>query len=326
MKFNIKRLMALFATGFFITTSGYSETSRNQIDCQLEETIVVNQKDDMFKNSSLLYKNRKFYYSGCGPSSIANSIILAFDYEGDIDNLIRETLYLFCYNHKPKNETIRVKNLSLLDNNNSFLDDNSDDYPLYNELINNYDGKIIYTNEIDIHYLNKLDDNIMLLDYGSFDLDSLLDKAWLLYENGYYDTEIIINCLSAGSKNGDGPFRTENGHYFCLYLNVSSFIEDGSFYIIDSLPRALFNENGYNKQYDFCNDKYQNKFKEFNKYFSCERINQGVIKINTSDMCSDLSNNKKSWKEFMKKRMKYLYLGGTVGIIINIQNTKLKRK
>ena len=331
---NIKKLISLLTTSIMLITPSISKSESNKftdLDYHLMETITIAQNSDFIKNSGMRYNSKNFWQNGCGPSSIINSLILGLDF-GDQNAVIefsQEVLRIFAIKHKPQERSIKVTEGIALDLDQSdYIIKHKEEFPIMYSLLTQYDGEIEYiTKKIKPETVfNKISDgNTLILGKAALqeELSNYLDLAYDLYQRGYYDAEIIINCVQVGKEEWNRPFKTKYGHYCTYYFNVKQLIEEGAFYLIDSLPRALEGEpfgkqEIYTQQYAFVGNK---SYKTFNNTFTCERINPTIIKININEI-QEFRNitNKQEFINFMISKMKCLDLGGNVGIVISIPN------
>lgn len=61
-----------------------------------------------------------------------------------------------------------------------------------------------------------------------------------LHERGIDEATLCLACIGAGTKCSGAPLRTgQSGHYLTVFFHVGSFAEDGTVYVLDSLPGRL---------------------------------------------------------------------------------------
>ena len=125
--------------------------------------------------------------------------------------------------------------------------------------------------------------------------DYIIEIVNTLYKYRKYDTNLIFAHIAGGTITTDAPFRSgKAGHYMTFTINVKDFYENGTIYLLDSLPRALENEKigegtRYKTYYDFVSDK--KTFKEFNNVYNVTRVSDNVLKIElTEEKLSTIHN------------------------------------
>ena len=98
------------------------------------------------------------------------------------------------------------------------------------------------------------------------------------------DATLILAYAGAGLDSSTAPLRSgASGHYLTVLLHVGSFIQNGTVYVLDSLPRALPGEPCgykylYRSAYAFPQAPDEEP-DEFNARYIALRISPTVIKL-----------------------------------------------
>jgi len=108
--------------------------------------------------------------------------------------------------------------------------------------------------------------------------------AYALHDMGMDNSTIILTRAEVGKDTHGSPMRSgKYGHYLTPMLHVGAFVESGAVYILDSLPRALENEESgglLRSRYHFPEDR---KDSPFNSTFSSARISPTIIKLTLTE-------------------------------------------
>lgn len=109
----------------------------------------------------------------------------------------------------------------------------------------------------------------------------LIDLAAKLCERGHPDARFVLFVASVGTDATDAPLRSgKGGHYVTIYFQAEEFHQDGTMYLLDSLPRALpgdvsgFFEH-YPSQYPFTTRRTD----PFGNTYDATRITDPVIQF-----------------------------------------------
>ena len=297
INFNMKRLIATLMVGFVLSGSIKGEVHASETSDYLSNISIISQTEERFQNKDYKHFSYSFENSGCGPSSITNSLLTLFNVT-DYDvagELTEEVLRLVCDGHNKKNN-VSLSNLSLLDlDNESYLKNKAEFYPNLYKMITNYSGDIIYMDKI-----LKKDDLVDYLNEGTSDYtfiyklnmsenwQYIIDMVNTLYKNEKYDANMIFTFTSGGTVRTSGPFRSgKSGHYVSFVINVKDFYENGTIYMLDSNPRGLKGEKigdgtRYKYRYDFVN-KGLKIFDEFRETYNATRIADNVLAFELND-------------------------------------------
>lgn len=263
-----------------------------------DDLAILSQWDERFLDRDFYYNNNHFRFGGCGPASVTNALIAVLgvtdqDLAGGIE---RDVLYMLT-NRRPAQSGIILSNLSYLGTfgTSSELDGR---YPSLSQAVQEYGGRFLYTDgKVTPETLAEVLPTIngrKTLYHGTLAHENrwanLCGMVRVLAENDYEDAVIVLGRLGAGTSTTQGPFRSGSaGHYLGLYLSVREFREEGVFYVLDSLPRALAGEDyapntpPYMLPYDFVGpQKYSTSLEEFSLNFSVERVQTTIVRVRPS--------------------------------------------
>lgn len=211
----------------------------------MESLSVISQMDVAFRARSFDYTGSGFMFGGCGPSSISNALIgtLGITEHDDAVTLVHDLLYLMT--EDPFHKRIVPGRLSTLAKSQQLKK-----FPFLHDLLSEYEGHIFYQQKRftveDIQ--SALSDATPALFVGQTgmkpaDWDWVRDVVEMLYESGYKSTRLCIGFLGGGTSTTSAPFNSgTSGHYITFCIPVDEFLESGTFYLLDSLPRALDGE------------------------------------------------------------------------------------
>jgi len=249
---------------------------------QTEEGGKLTYKPGNNGHAKLVYEN------GCGPSSITNQLITGF---GVTD---KETVTLL---YKEVLDLTEEKGLNWV---RSIHDPNKfKNYPTIQKLISEYDGNIISADG---------DVNKYLADY-TFDItkptmivgkakistekdgkntnDPLVELMKTLHNKGV-DANVIFSGISSGRDTMSRPVRGgSDGHYVSLFINSNEFIQENSFYLVDSQPKNLFGEELFNHDYAFTLNSEKKTFEKFNNNWEAFRVSNNTVKFQRTTLDSN---------------------------------------
>lgn len=254
-------LLATLLTGCMIPAS-QAEGAAKSIDERAASWKLVAQNAPFYaKNPDYYYKGSNLWSRGCGPCSVANALIAAFDVEDETvaQQVMLETLYLVSDRHKPKDNGMDPANIGLLPSVTSA------EYPVLTEQCSHF-GLIEYSDK-NIHLDFVQQRTAAALDMGkpallmahtraSEQWAEYVDMCRWLYDQGLEDAMLIASFMSAGTESVETPFGVgQSGHYLTFLIHVGEFQRHGTVYLLDSLPRGISRaeraERGYNLVYPF---------------------------------------------------------------------------
>ncbi len=256
-------------------------------DTLLAEYGMVDQKDERWKNFK--YGNGTLGGGGCGPSSVANALIVSF---GITDPDKVKALVLECAKLGGAGSSV----VEYLTNGKK----RSDKYPTLNGIIDNAGGPIYYMggsgNKV-VNYINsnppKDGQKVYLIGKMSFQSGGRNDSSYAnvinivdtLYKYAP-NTNITFFGMAGGTGGRAFGSKSDSGHYVSLLINVKDFKENNTVYLLDSYPRRLPGEsnNGeYWGDYNFTAKPNYGDFKKVNAAFKFTHLSRDVVKITVAD-------------------------------------------
>lgn len=257
-------------------------------DAVVSAYAIVSQRDARFnRGKRYLYNNDQLSVRGCGPCSIANMLISAFRVtdEEEAAKLLYETIVFMCGRLAPATHHLTVRNLADIAEG---LD--PDLCPTLFALRQDRGGMYSYLDDpVGADYLAQavspaLQEGTPALAIAKIDLtDSwreVIRMCTWLHDQGRDDAQVIVSYATAGTGTTKGPFRTESGHFLTYLFRVGEYMRSGSFYLLDSLPRALktevYNKPPYWTRYAFVKGYI---FTPFREAFTPTRLRETVIRF-----------------------------------------------
>lgn len=258
------------------------------------DLAILSQWDERFQDETFRYGTAYFRYGGCGPASVANGIIAALDItdQDQAAGILRDVLYLLTKS-LPKKNRVFISHLNYLTATKGVLTELNERYPWLNRAVRDFGGTILYHNGFinakTLPALLPTANDIPVVIHGDFTSDNrwttIREVIQTLTDAGYEDARIVLAFLPAGTYDTQSPFRSGTvGHYLSICVPMADFLETGEFYVLDSLPRALYKEafgqdETFITQYDFAGpQKFFNSLDEFNTLFRVERVTDTIVK------------------------------------------------
>ena len=257
------------------------------VDQQVQQLAIMFQRDEPF--FGVPYNKDYLNGRGCQPISMANGLIAAFgvtDYDTAVQ-LTLEASKALVLPEQRKNGPVHPDMLPVVLGRDSYTADTR--FPTLRDTLYAYPGTVFATPEA----LTADEIIPLLVRQGAPGLISFclsVNPSWedairvifALYDYGWSDARLIITRAGAGKEKYGTPFASgKNGHYISALIHVGKFMQDGSVYILDSLPRALPGETSedggiYRARYPFGE---QNQDNHFNTHYEAARISPCVIRL-----------------------------------------------
>ena len=259
------------------------------------DLATLSQYDDRFYNKDFMYNNNYLRYGGCYPSSVTNALIAALDVTNEdlAVGMLWDVMQLLT-NGSPATRRAQLAYLQYLDFTEEEIAAGDEQYPALSEALIDFGGSIHYQKgyvepEHVAAFIEKNGDQRAIF-HGSFARDEfwpyLCEMAEVLFAEEQWDATIVVAGIGAGTVTTRAPFRSgEAGHYLSLYFPIWEFSSNGSFYVLDSFPRALEGEpygldQDYAVTYDFIDkQKYSTSLDGFNERFSVFRIQPTIVRV-----------------------------------------------
>lgn len=251
----MKRLLLLILTLTLLTGPACAE----DMDQRLGSLDIISQMDSRFSGDPFIYNGTPFQAQGCLPSSVCNALTALLAAPGDCaEPLLEELLLTLCGAEAPHHSRLRIKRLPML------LSEPEPETVIAS-LTEGVDHILPADNLLHVpttmRQLEKLSDGgILLSQYlvANTGWEDLCKLLMALDEAGMGDARLALCGVGAGYYDySSNPFGSgENGHYIALFLTAGEFCRRGTFYLLDSYPRALADEpygNGqlYMTRYSF---------------------------------------------------------------------------
>lgn len=272
------------------TEDSYYPEVYSAVDLYMQNLAVMSQQDDVFEG--ITYNNGYLKGRGCAPLSIANGLAAAFcvtDPE-QTKALVLEAGALLARNHKMDIYPVEANRMPEL-LNPQLRAQERETFPILASLIGGYDGQIIATADTldaqeTLAMLNSVSAPAIVCGrmYVNNGWENVVRILLALHERGHDDAMLLLAYAGAGLESSTAPLRSgQSGHYLTVLLHVGSFIQSGTVYVLDSLPRALPGEPCgykylYRSAYAFPQEA-DEEVDEFNARYIALRISPTVIKL-----------------------------------------------
>lgn len=320
----MKRVLLLLA---LLCLAACACAAEGGVDARMAQLSVLSQRDEAI--AELTYNTATVRQRGCMPVSVANGLIASF---GVTDRetaagLVRETIALLVPRGSRGKAPVDLLSMpGLLDPARRISE--RETYPNLADTVGAYPGGMAYM-EKRMHAqeaLERIDaaQAPFLLAgrlYVHPDWTDAVQIMMGLHDRGMDDATLCIACVGAGRKTSGAPLRSgSNGHYVSIFFHVGSFMEEGTAYVLDSLPRAIADEpyglsSEMHVRYAFRDDRQTNAF---NTHFYAARISPTVIRLSLKPeaLAALRAEPKETELERRVKLMKPLVLfGGGVAMI-----------
>lgn len=260
----------------------------DSVDQRLEEVCVMSQFDDRFQG--IAYNEGLLRFRGCAPFSVANAIIAVFGVTDDAvaGQVVLETTQLLVPSHRQGTAPADMDALPNILNPQRRLEEAAK-CPALAQIIGAYGGTISFAEKkltaeaVQAHLAASASPSMLV---GRLAVNPSWEEAvrilLALYDAGQRDAYLCLAYAGAGTSTSSAPLRTGGaGHYLSLLIHVGSFWEDGSVYVLDSLPRALESEaygdgRFLRSLYTFLTDR---STSAFNTTFAAARVNPTIIRL-----------------------------------------------
>lgn len=241
-----RRIWATLQALLLIVSVGSSlAEDRQTVDEQVMSWAVYRQNDPKYRNASYPYGGRYLIENGCGICSVVNAISasvgLTWEDETQADEFLRECLWFLTEKNRPEQNVFEFRQLANL---NSV---NAERYPTIAAVMADYQGKVVYSGEkleaVEVEQMLAAPENaekkllITAMDRNA-GMGVMVETALWLHDQGQDDAMVTLFAVVAGSETTKAPFASSRGHYIDILLRAGEFVEDGSFYLLDSFPRS----------------------------------------------------------------------------------------
>lgn len=258
------------------------------VDRRVQQLSIMSQQDEAI--AGITYNGATVRQRGCKLVSVVNGVMAAF---GVTDRetaagLVPEALDLLVPGGKRSKRSVDLQNMSKLVDP-VLRAEQQEKYPYLAKTVGAYPGSVqvsgkqLAAQDV-LEILGKAQTPFVFVGRMSVhpDWTDALQILTGLHGMGMDDATLTLACVGAGAKKHGTPLRSGDfGHYLSLMFHVGSFMEDGTVYVLDSLPRALEGEpydteGAPRTQYAFVTDS---PVKAFNLNFRASRISPTVIRL-----------------------------------------------
>ena len=273
---------------FLLLTPAFAlsqEAMTKACDARMAQLVVLSQKDPRFEG--IKYSNVTLHMAGCAPVSLCNmvSAVLGVTDEDTAAAMMKEMLPLLTHLGKYEKNAISVSKLAQVLDRASLSEEKR---PALSRVVGGYEGHIYASSDrLSADLLaEKLEQQDGMLLCGRLSVEKGWEEAMdilsVLHRQRLDDAVLSIGAVGAGTESTGMPFRSgKSGHYVSVFLHTGTFFESGTFYLLDSMPRALEGEPSgyemlYTSEYAFPKD---GENAAFNRRFSVCRLSPTVLKI-----------------------------------------------
>lgn len=206
---------------------------------------IISQREERFTDKRFYYQDMLFRIAGCKPASVTNALVgLLGDQNTNVPELlleVRDGLTAAPWDKKagiemhtlpaclnaPDSSALELRRLLQPVTSIIYLDSRADNVtPSYilQQALSAPEAHPLFIREMTVQ------DN----------WHWLIDLAAKLCQTGHPDARFVLSAASAGTDTTDAPLRSgKGGHYVTIYFHAGEFHQDGTMYLLDSLPRAL---------------------------------------------------------------------------------------
>lgn len=261
------------------------------VDRHMRALAVLSQHNDQFRE--ILYGDYTDLYSnGCSPTSVTNGLIAAMGVRRNRTAmaLVTDVLRLMTHTGRYMQETIHPDYFIHLFDETTIVYPQKD-LAVWPQLKSRFAGPIAATESLvtlddvrSILAMTQTQDSPFLL-AGRAETKNwalVVEMIHALDAAGRDDAMLVFTRADCGTTDTEGPFRsTGAGHFVTICINVGRYMEDASFYLLDSLPRAIEGEPYGNDftlhvTYPFYRDSWKNSF---GSNYEAFRITESVIRF-----------------------------------------------
>lgn len=253
---------------------------------RLANLDILSQRDSRVAGREYYYKGMLFHIAGCKPASVTNAFMaLLGSSETDAPRLLMELRKTFSYNPSDEEAGIELTKMP------EYLRNPRKDAVLLRSMLRQVTSidyidaarQSVEPAYILARYPSNRDAHPLIIRdmYIEDNWSWLVELAAELCRRGYPDARIALCAASVGTEDMDGPFRSgKGGHYVAIYLQAGEFHQEGTVYLLDSLPRALEGDiygflKHYPSQYAFVSEQK----KPFAQTYNVTRLQDPVLQL-----------------------------------------------
>ncbi|MGN1367652.1 MAG: hypothetical protein ACI4WX_02200 [Aristaeellaceae bacterium] len=257
---------------------------------RLAQLDIISQRDPRLQEEKYFYQDMVFRIAGCKPASVTNALVaLLGTPETDVPRLLLELRRGLTYDANDKKAAIELWRLpdQLRRPRESAVQLRQMLAPVTSIVLLDAAQKSLLPADLVAAYA--ADENAHPLFLREMTVDR--NWAWLaelsaeLCRQGHPDARFVLCAASAGTDESGAPLRSgSSGHYISMYFTAGEFHQDGTMYLLDSLPRALEGDiYGYFEHYPSRYPFVYETRKPFAQHYSATRIIDPVLQFTLND-------------------------------------------
>lgn len=254
---------------------------------RLSTLDIISQYDTRLQEERYYYKNMYFRIAGCKPASVTNAVAaLLATPETNVPELMLELRNGMLYDRSNKEASVDLNRLP------DYLRQPRDTAVELRTVLQKVTAVSLLSADMCLQepaalleqFLTSKESHPLLMRYFSLTIDWpwLINMTGALCELGRPDARFALCCTGVGTVDTDGPFHLgQSGHYATLYFQADEFYNSGTFYLLDSYPRALDGEiYGFREVYPVRYPFIEKRKHRFNEYYAPARVSDTVIQFN----------------------------------------------
>ena len=247
---------------------------------------IISQYDQRLQEERYYYQNMYFRIAGCKPASVTNAVAaLLATPETNVPELMLELRNGMLYDRSNKEASVELNRLP------DYLRQPRESAVELRTVLQQVTAVSLLSQDMCAQepaaLLNqfliseKAHPLLMRYFYLTDSWPWLINMAGALCELGHPDARFALCTVGVGTVNTDGPFHLgQSGHYATLYFQADEFYNNGTFYLLDSYPRALHDEiYGFREVYPVRYPFIEKAKHRFNEYYTPTRISDTVIQF-----------------------------------------------
>ena len=278
----MRRYMLLLLILLILPLSTRGENAADR----LTQLDIISQYDTRLQDERYYYKNMYFRIAGCLPASVTNAVAsLLATPDTNVPELMLELRNGMLYDRSNKEASVELSRLP------DYLRAPRESAAELRNLLQKVSAISYLSQDMCAQdpsvllqqFLTTEEAHPLLIRYF-YITDSwpwLINMAGALCELGHPDARFVLCSVGVGTVDTNGPFHLgQSGHYATLYFQADEFYNKGTFYLLDSYPRALHDEiYGFREVYPSRYPFIEKSKHRFNDYYTPTRISDTVIQF-----------------------------------------------
>ncbi|MBE5798645.1 MAG: hypothetical protein E7321_01665 [Clostridiales bacterium] len=279
----MRRILRLLLLMLLVCSSAFAQHG-DALDEAMRRLCVMSQQDEAFEGFA--YNGGYISGRGCQPVSIANAMIASFGVENreTAIELVKETTQVLVVEHMRGEGRVELTRVPLLLSAQERSAE-AQEHPYLAALIGPSASTIteeyLDAQMVAEHFAAQHAPALLVGRQSVHpEWEPMMEIVHQLYDMGLSDATLCLASVGVGRKDSGTPLASgKNGHYLSILIHVGTFMQDGRVYVLDSLPRALADEeSGFahemHEAYPFAR-----KHMAFGDVFDVERISKTVLRL-----------------------------------------------